>query len=135
MTDMTLLRLCAHLENRGIAGEDLFRMFQMVHARLEQASDLHFFLTCLQVLPTELRKETIQHATDSFECGANNQAAITPSYPTLAVRVTSLPWVYSRDFFIAMEPATTIDALKTAIVNEMRELGHRIRRRDFKLPL
>jgi hypothetical protein len=60
---------------------------------------------------------------------------VTPSYPTVAVRVTSLPRVDRRDFFIAIGPATTIDALKTAIVDEMQELGHRIRRRDFKLHL
>ena len=135
MTDITLVRLCAHLESKGITGEDLFRMFQVIHAHLEQASDLHFFHSCMQVLPPELREETIQDGTDSFGCGASNKAAITPSYPTLTVRVTSLPRVYSRDFFIAIGPATTIDALKTAIVNEMRELGHRMRRRDFKLHL
>ena len=96
-------------------------MFQVIHAHLEQASDLHFFHSCMQVLPPELREETIQDGTDSFGCGASNKAAITPSYPTLTVRVTSLPRVYSRDFFITIGPATTIDALKTAIVNEMRE--------------
>jgi hypothetical protein len=102
LTELTLVRLLQHLQSKGTTDEDSFMVYQVVRTHLEQASDLHLLATCMQVLPSELREETIQDATDSFGCRARNDAD-----PTIALR-TAISDV--RKLFPVRQPRSPLPA-------------------------